>query len=213
MLANVLKSVTSGEELVPSSIELISSVSGIRTVAIPTHQSGDIIIGFASNLDSADTIPTPSGWTSLGGGSLSNAPFYYLSFNVVYKVATTGSQTITWSSLVDVVTYVVVRNATSLPTIRSAGNTTSGSSVTVAGLPFSVTDGSSAAVVLVCLTNKNDIAVSKPNPSFVEAHSTNVGTHQGVAFFKAGINYLPTTDLPTDASVTYARTVSIEIAE
>lgn len=209
MLANTLKTTTAS---LSSDIEFVSSSSTTYNGTIPTHATGDLIIATACNFDSGDTIATPSGWTSIGIGAQSNpGAGWYLLYRTVYKIATNSSQTISWSSNADIVNYVVVRNASSPILKATVFQSSNASSVTAAVISFSETNGSSAVLIWPMLRNENGVTLSKPNLSFSETHSTNVGSHQGISFFKAGINYFPTTVLSSNQVITYALTQSIEI--
>lgn len=209
MLSNSLKRATSS---LSSNITFISSLSGTKDTAIPTHEAGDLIIATGCNFDSGDAVTTPSGWTSIGGGGQSNpGAGWYLLYRSVYKIATNSSQTISWNADVDIVNYIVVRNASSAVLKGNSFQSSSSASVTAPSVTFTESDGSSAVIVWPILRNKNSVNVDKPTIAFVETHSTNVGSHQGISFFKAGINYFPLTVLSADQSINFAITQSIEI--
>ena len=209
MLANALKKATGS---VGSNIEFVSSLSTTYNGTLPTHESGDLIIATACNFDSGDSIATPSGWTSIGIGAQSNAGAgWYLLYRTVYRVATNSSQSISWNADADIVNYIVVRNASSAILKATTFQSSNASSVTAAVISFTESDGSSAALIWPMLRNETGVTLNKPSPAFTETHSTNVGSHQGISFFKAGINYFPTTVLSADQVITYALTQSIEI--
>jgi len=213
MLANALKKATASATL-ESDIEFVSALSTTRTGTLPTHEVGDLIVAWALNLTSSDSVATPSGWTSFGGGGGGSSPAdsFYNFPRGAYKIATSTSESPAWSSFVDIVSYIVLRNATSPATNTRLATIPADSFVDTPALTFSELSGSSAMFLVVQLKSKNDIVVDKPTSSF-ERYSDNVGSHQGVIFFKKGINYFPLTRLGLSASAGIRYAYCTEILE
>jgi hypothetical protein len=106
-------------------IRFISAASAAtNTVAMPTHQAGDVIIAYAVNA-SATTIPTlPSGWTNRG--SAANTPLG-IAYRFAYKVATSSSETTgVWTNATSIVVHVY-RN---VDTVNSMGVFLTNASIT-----------------------------------------------------------------------------------
>lgn len=212
MLAEALKQATASGTL-SSNIEFISALGTTRTGTLPTHQAGDLIVAVACNFDSTDIPSTPSGWTNISSGGVFNAPSYYLMRKVAYKVAASGSESVTWDTDTDLVTYAVFRNATYADIGGGSSKTDVTTNIIAPEMNFEESNGSSGAWIVLSLVNKNSISLTMPNPSFVEVQDTNVGTHQSISFFKAGVNYFPETVLEADGVIQYAIPLSIEIVE
>jgi hypothetical protein len=211
MLANALKKATTSATL-ESDIEFVSALSTTRTGTLPTHAVGDLIVAWALNIDSADTVAIPSGWTSFagGGGGTIGSSFFYP--RGAYKIAASTSEAPAWSSFVDIVSYIVLRNATSPGAHSRIADWDAVTAVKMNPLTFTELSGSSALFLVVHLRNENDVVVDKPASSY-ERYSNNVGSHQGIIFFKKGINYFPGMDLGTSESVSDRIAYTTEILE
>lgn len=118
-------------------ISYIGGQVGVNTLTIPSHQAGDLIIGFGYR-DGNNTAPTlPSGWTIIGSASGGNQNSSVLA----YKIANGSAETFgTWTNATSVLCHVY-RGAAGVGGQNSAG--AQSSIVTYPALTMQVTDGSS----------------------------------------------------------------------
>lgn len=94
------------------------------TVAIPTHQAGDMIIIVAGRYDAATAPSLPAGWTEIVSDTVSAGGFS-LGYRVGYKFATAGSETSgTWTNATRMA-VAVYRNAVSIGNIAASKATDS----------------------------------------------------------------------------------------
>jgi hypothetical protein len=118
-------------------ISYISSASAATTtVAMPTHQTGDLIIAFAYR-DGNTTAPAlPAGWTNIdNSGANTN------SARLAYKIAASGSETTgTWTNATGIVVQVY-RGASGVG--ASAVNGAASSTITYPALTLLYPNGSS----------------------------------------------------------------------
>lgn len=116
-------------------ISYIGQATGTTSATLPTHQAGDLIIGFAFR-DGSNTAPSlPAGWTNIRSDGLNTC-----SGRLAYKIAASSSETSgTWTSATSVV-FLVYRGAA----IGANGsNTASSTTVNYPALTLNVTSGSS----------------------------------------------------------------------
>lgn len=127
-------------------ISYIASGTGITSVStMPSHAAGDYLIGCAFR-DGNNTAPTlPAGWTELPSGSSLGAGSNSNGMRLAYKVASSSSETSgTWSSATSL-NIDVYRGVGSIGNVtQNEGN---GTSINYPANTFTVTDGTSWAVL------------------------------------------------------------------
>ena len=105
MLPTKLLTAASGKM---TKIVQVGTATGVTSATLPAHQSGDLIIGVAVNLETsgAPTLPSkPTGWTDY----LTRSGLSLAAARVSYKIATSSSETSgTWTDA-DAVAFNVVR--------------------------------------------------------------------------------------------------------
>jgi hypothetical protein len=113
--------------------------TGATLTTMPTHQAGDLLLGWAYR-DNSLTSPTlPAGWTNIlsGGGGNGN------SRRCANKIATSSSETSgTWTNATGLV-ILVYRNAGLTDNTRQVSGTGNSSTLNYAALTLQAVDGSS----------------------------------------------------------------------
>jgi len=148
-----------------------ASAAGANTVALPTHAAGDLIIVFLFNNNST-TIPGPpsGGWSALVTTNFSAGGQAY---RIVYKFATSSSETLGTSTSATDVSATVYRGVnTSSPFGSSvSANTNAQSYITY---PSIATVASTSWVVLLAGCSASGAAVLT-TPSGTTNRTTTVG--------------------------------------
>lgn len=122
-----------------TALTYVSSATGVTSVTMPTHQAGDLLVGFAyrDGNNSAPSIPTAENWRVWGSGSGANTN----SSIVGYKVAASSSEASgTWTNATGVSVHVY-RNHAGYGANADTG--AASTTVTYPALTLQVTDGSS----------------------------------------------------------------------
>lgn len=122
-----------------TALTYVSSATGVTSVTMPTHQAGDLLVGFAyrDGNNSAPSIPTAENWRVWGSGSGANTN----SSIIGYKVAASSSEASgTWTNATGVSVHVY-RNHAGYGANADTG--AASTTVTYPALTLQVTDGSS----------------------------------------------------------------------
>jgi len=156
-----------------------ASVSGLfvsaasaaaNTVALPTHAAGDLIVVFLFN-DNSATVPSPpsGGWTALST-STSSA---FQAYRIVYKFATSGSETLGTSTSATGVSATVYRGVNAISPFgnSASANTISQSYITY---PSISTVASTSWIVLLAGCSASGAAILT-TPSDATNRTTTVG--------------------------------------
>ena len=105
----------------------VGSATGTTTATLPTHQTGDLLIGFAFREGDTTNPSVPSGWTAVSNtldGTLCSA-------TVAYKYAASASETSgTWTNATSLICLVYRNVATSGPLTLSAVSSGTGTTIT-----------------------------------------------------------------------------------
>ena len=164
----------------------VASATGVTSIAsMPTHQAGDILIGFAARNSTTSAPGKPSGWTTVTSsiGSINSA-----SLMVAYKVAASGAETSgTWSNASGLI-IAVYRNSSGL----SIGNSSSNTNFTTASITYGAYTPSAATsfvMAFVATASGNVAAISLPPTGMVNRNyvaNSNISmamhdTNEGVA--------------------------------
>lgn len=162
----------------PSYSEYVASASGTNTLAPPTHQPGDLLVGFLFR-DGSTTAPvTPTGWTSAATGTSTSC-----SYRLVWKVAITNAEsaggTTTATSTITSCYRPGAGYALSLgATAQGNGSSTS---LTYQSLSMQVTDGTSRVAAFAGHRSVNT-ALETPPTGMVLRHSVVDATDEAAAF-------------------------------
>jgi hypothetical protein len=156
---------------------------------MPTHQTDDLLLAFASREGNATPPSLPSGWTNISAGGDANT-----SSRLAYKVATSGSETSgTWTNAAALAIHVYRGAAAGDPIGADAASNDSGSSVDYPALTMEDSSGDSW-VVLFCghnwgssvtpttllnapssYTNRTNSGNNGGTPHIVGGHDSNTG--------------------------------------
>lgn len=189
-----------GDPLVATSVSLISHSHTTHTGAIPSHTTGDILIGFATCFDPFSPAQ-PAGWNSIIS-SVTNSGGVSIGRKVSYKVAASSSESATWGSDTDILSYVVLRGQSGIGTsTRSVASDLTNNALPTIGLD--VVDGSSF-IVTVLHANGTGKTLSGVPPFYTQHSSAEVGGATGTLLTRAGGTRV------ADADVSYTPAESVE---
>lgn len=125
------------------------------SVAVPAHQTGDLILACAARDDSLTPPALPSGWTSLGTQA-DNASANFACSRLCYKFAASGAENATGFTDADTLIVHVYRGVTAVGAYN--GGALSGSTtINYPALTMQVTNGSSWVVAFADTSNSTGV--------------------------------------------------------
>jgi len=176
-------------------ISLISYSHVTSGTALPTHTTGDLLVGIGYR-SSNTAISAPAGWTTELSAGLTG---YYV--HIATKTAASGSETATWTNT-EAVTYVVLRTwgGTGLSS-RTADVSTSNAELRDGDF-LDVKNGTSF-VLHATFANTSGVSqtITPSDPFYTNNSSVVVGNINCSLLYRAGlIDELPTTTLSYSGS-------------
>lgn len=185
----------------------VSSASGVNTVGMPSHASGDMIVAFAFR-DGSTTPPTvPSGedWITLDSDGQSSS-----SFVAAYKIASSSFEGCGTFTNATALIVAVVRGSGTLDVGGSSKDTGLGTAIFYQGLTLDVADGSSMILAFAGHRSINTSLEVPPSPltNFVDYLDA---TNEAVAHYQDGPTSFSTVSRSVGGSTAGWATYLVEI--
>lgn len=169
------------DPVLESPIELVSYAHTTFNGAIPTHQSGDLIVAVGVNFSQTD-IDRPSGWSTLkdSGGNFSPPQWWSI---IGTKTAASSSETASWTNA-EAVTYVVLRNHVGIGNDGDSVSATSDEE-TMPATTLNTQDGTSF-VLQFAFSENTAATVSQSTGYYLQTPSVTAGGLKCTLFYRPG---------------------------
>lgn len=170
------------DPLVDTPVSLVSYSFAGPSAAMPTHQTGDLLVGVAMRFDAPTAPGRPSGWTQLlsVGGNISGFDYGRI---IASKVAASSSEAAEFLNAQSVI-RLVFRGSSAVGDIDSTG-TTNLSVMPLGSGALDVQDGSSFIVQCI-MVNAAGRTFVQPDEYYNLAGSADVSSIGNTLLFRAG---------------------------
>jgi hypothetical protein len=136
-------------------------------VANPTHQAGDLLLGFAARDGNSTSPSLPTDWTSIEANGSTN-----IGNRLAYRIATSSSTpTATWTNA-NVVAILCYRNTSAAPIYSDTFTTGSGSTLTFGGLYLTT----KPSIVAAFAAHRDNVAGISTAPTGLTNRTSVAGT-------------------------------------